>query len=74
MRNRRRALGVREVRLILPDPRSQYVRERLAKQVASLEPGAEEDALRWNEAVSEFDTSGDTAFDTSGDTARDETR
>ena len=63
MRSRRRALGLREVRIILPDARSLHVRERLARQVASLDAVSEDDALRWIEAVSEFDTPGDTALD-----------
>jgi hypothetical protein len=55
MRARRRALGLRELRLVVPDARSKSVRRRIAKQVARLEPGHERDALSWIEAVSEFD-------------------
>jgi hypothetical protein len=55
MRQRRRARGLRELRLIVPDPRSRAVRRRVAKQVASLDVGHERDALTWIEAVSEFD-------------------
>ena len=55
MRERRRARGLRELRLIVPDARSQAVRRRVAKQVAGLDPSRESDALRWIESVSEFD-------------------
>jgi hypothetical protein len=55
MRDRRRVQGFRELRLILPDPRSSSVRRRVAAQVAGLNPSQESDALNWNEAVSEFE-------------------
>lgn len=55
MRARRHALGLREVRLLLPDMRSPAVRARLARQSANLDPKAEAEALEWIEAVSEFD-------------------
>ena len=55
MRARRRARGLRELRLIVPDARSKVVRRRVAKEVAGLDPSRELDALRWIEAVSEFD-------------------
>jgi hypothetical protein len=55
MRERRRAQGMRELRLIVPDARSPVVRRRIARQVAKLDPGAEREAMRWIEAVSEFD-------------------
>ncbi|MBI3516658.1 MAG: DUF3018 family protein [Proteobacteria bacterium] len=55
MRARRRALGVRELRLVVPDARSKTVRRRIARQVARLKPASERDALAWIEAVSEFD-------------------
>jgi hypothetical protein len=55
MRQRRRARGLRELRLIVADPRSRAVRRRLARQVAGLDPDRERDALKWIEAVSEFD-------------------
>ena len=55
MRARRRALGLRELRLVVPDARSKSVRRRIAKQVARLKPEHERDALRWIETVSEFD-------------------
>ena len=56
MRERRRARGLRELRLIVPDARSNAVRRRVAKAVARLDRASELDALRWIEAVSEFDT------------------
>ena len=55
MRQRRRARGLRELRLIVADPRSRAVRRRVAKQVAALDLVRERDALRWIESVSEFD-------------------
>jgi hypothetical protein len=55
MRERRRERGLRELRLVVPDARSTAVRERIAAQIANLNPESEEDALRWIEAVSEFD-------------------
>ncbi len=56
MRERRRARGVREVRLALPDSRLQSVQRRVALQVAGLRRGDEDAALAWIEAVSDFDT------------------
>ena len=55
MRQRRRARGLRELRLVVADPRSRTVRRRMAKQVAGLDPARERDALQWIESVSEFD-------------------
>ena len=55
MRQRRRAQGLRELRLVVADPRSRSVRRRVAKQVAGLDPDHERDALNWIETVSEFD-------------------
>jgi len=55
MRERRRAKGLRELRLIVPDPHARAVLRRIAKQVASLDHSAEREAMRWIEAVSEFD-------------------
>jgi hypothetical protein len=55
MRQRRRRQGLRELRLIVPDARSAAVRQRIAAQIAELNPGNERDALLWIEAVSEFD-------------------
>lgn len=55
MRERRRVRGLRELRLVVPDARSKAVRRRVAKQVATLDRSSELDAMRWIEAVSEFD-------------------
>jgi hypothetical protein len=55
MRERRRARGLRELRLVVADPRSRAVRRRVAEQVAGLGRDRERDALKWIEAVSEFD-------------------
>jgi hypothetical protein len=55
MRERRRARGLRELRLVVPDARSKAVRKRIAKQVEALNPSTEAEAMRWTEAVSEFD-------------------
>jgi hypothetical protein len=55
MRARRRRLGLRELRLVVPDARSEAARNRIAAQVAQLNPDSERDALLWIEAVSEFD-------------------
>jgi Protein of unknown function (DUF3018) len=56
MRDRRRRQGLRELRLVVPDARSEAVRARIAMQVAKLNPDRERDALLWVEEVSEFDT------------------
>jgi hypothetical protein len=55
MRARRRRQGLRELRLVVPDARSEAVRNRIAAQIAKLNPGSERNALLWIEAVSEFD-------------------
>ena len=55
LRQRRRKRGLRELRLLVPDPRLPSVRKRIAAQVARLNPKDEEEAMRWIEAVSEFD-------------------
>lgn len=55
MRERRRAKGLRELRLVVPDARSEEVRKRIAEQVARLDPKDELEAMKWIEAVSEFD-------------------
>lgn len=55
MRERRRARGLRELRLIVPDARSKAVRKRVAKQVAALDTERESEAMQWIESVSEFD-------------------
>ena len=56
MRQRRRAQGLRELRLVVPDSRSKAVLRRVAKEVGGLDRAAERDAMRWIEAVSEFDS------------------
>jgi Protein of unknown function (DUF3018) len=56
MRERHRARGLRELRLIVPDARSKAVQKRVAKQVAGLVRSRESEAMRWTESVSEFDT------------------
>ena len=55
MRDRWRARGLRELRLVVPDARSKAIRRRVAKEVAGLDPALELAALGWIEAVSEFD-------------------
>ena len=55
MRERRRAKGLREVRLVVPDARDPEVRARVAEEVRNLNPADEEEAMRWIEAVSIFD-------------------
>jgi hypothetical protein len=56
MRERRRASGLRELRLIVPDARLKAVRKRIAMQVAGLNRSLEAGAIRWIETVSEFDS------------------
>jgi hypothetical protein len=55
MRQRRRAKGLCELRLVVPDARSQKIRSRVAAAAAGLKPQSEREALDWIEAVSEFD-------------------
>ena len=55
MRQRRRAPGLREIRLLIPDARSRSVRRREARAVARLDPERERDSSKWSETVSEFD-------------------
>lgn len=55
MRERRRRRGLRELRLVVPDPRLRSVQKRVAAQVVGLNGRGEEEALSWIEAVSEFD-------------------
>jgi hypothetical protein len=55
MRERRQSRGLREVRLVVPDSRSQSVRRRVAAQVAHLSKAHENDTMKWIESVSEFD-------------------
>ena len=55
MRVRRRARGLRELRLVVPYARSRSVRRRVAASVARLDRRSEDEALKWIEAVSTFD-------------------
>jgi hypothetical protein len=55
MRERRRRRGLRELRLVVPDARSETIRSRIAAQVARLSRDRELEALDWIEAVSDFD-------------------
>jgi hypothetical protein len=55
MRERRRAKSLRELRLLVPDLRSEIVRKQIAAEVASLNRHSELEALAWIESVSEFD-------------------
>jgi Protein of unknown function (DUF3018) len=55
MRERRRARGLRELRLIVPDARSKAVRRGVAKVVAGLNRSRELEALGRTEAVSVLD-------------------
>jgi hypothetical protein len=55
MRQRRRRKGLRELRLVVPDARSEAVRRRVARQVAGLRRDSEIEALDWIESVSELD-------------------
>ena len=55
MHERRRRRGLRELRLVVPNPRLQSVRKRVAAQLAELDRGSEDEALSFIEAMSEFD-------------------
>ena len=55
MRDRRRSRGLRELRLVVPDARSEIIRRRVAHAVAHLNSDDERLALDWIETVSEFD-------------------
>jgi hypothetical protein len=54
MRRRRCRKGMRELRLVVPDARSEAVRRRVVRQVAGLRRDSEIEALGWIEAVSEL--------------------
>jgi hypothetical protein len=45
VRERRRAQGMRELRLIVPDARSTVVRRRIGRQAAKLDLGSEREAM-----------------------------
>jgi hypothetical protein len=55
MRERRRRRGLRELRLVVPNPRLQSVRKRVATQALRLDRQVEAEALGWMEKISEFD-------------------
>jgi hypothetical protein len=55
VRGRRRERGLRELRLVVPDARSKAVRRRIAREVAALDRTRELEAIKWIEAVAEFD-------------------
>ena len=55
MRERRRAKGLREVRLVVPDARDPAVRAQIAEEIKRLDPRDEEEAMRWIEAVTKVD-------------------
>jgi Protein of unknown function (DUF3018) len=54
MRQRRRAKGLRELRIVIPDVRDSAFRRAVADEVARLDPGLEAAAMRWIESVSIF--------------------
>ena len=51
VRTRRRAEGKREIRLVVPDTRTEEVRNRIEQAVAGLDENHEADAIAWAEAV-----------------------
>lgn len=55
MRQRRQQVGLREIRLLVPDTRSPAFRRKLARWAAKLDPRCEQEAMDWIESVSEFD-------------------
>lgn len=55
MRGRHRTRDLRKLRLVVSDARSKQVRRHIAEQVAALGRAHELDAMRWIEAVSQFD-------------------
>jgi hypothetical protein len=55
LRERRRKSGLRELRLVVPDTRSEEFRRRIAEQVARLDPDDEREAMEWIEAVTKAD-------------------
>jgi hypothetical protein len=52
---RRRKAGARDPALVVADSHFPAVRQRVAAQVPRLVPSDDAEALRWIEAVSEFD-------------------
>jgi hypothetical protein len=55
MRERRRRLALRELRLDVPDPGLRSIRNQVAAQVVHLDRRNEDEALDSIEEVSEFD-------------------
>jgi hypothetical protein len=55
LRERRRSRAQREIRITVPDARSEVVRTRVARSVSRLDPAVEAEAIAWIEAVAEFD-------------------
>lgn len=55
LRERRRSRAEREIRITVPDARTELVRSRVAQSVSRLDPAVEADALAWIEAVADFD-------------------
>ncbi len=55
MRQRRRARGLRELRLVVADPPLAGGATTGGEQVAGLDLERERDVLKWIESVSEFD-------------------
>ncbi|MDE0448612.1 MAG: hypothetical protein OXH96_18270 [Spirochaetaceae bacterium] len=55
LRERRRSRAEREIRITVPDARSQVVRNRVAQSVSGLDSAPEAEALAWIEAVAELD-------------------
>jgi hypothetical protein len=52
LRASRRALGLREIRLWVPDAHNPEFRQRIAEEVARLNPEDGQEAMRWIEDVS----------------------
>jgi len=55
LRERRRAQGLREIRIVVPDIRLPEVQRELARQVATLDPDDEREVMQFIEAVNWFD-------------------
>ena len=55
LRERRRLRAEREIRITVPDARTEVVRNRVAQSVNRLDPTLEADALAWIEAVADLD-------------------
>ena len=55
LRERRRSRAQREIRITVPDARSEVVRTRVARSVSRLDSAVEAEAIAWIEAVAEFD-------------------